>query len=160
MVANDRVRLEDERCLTDTCAKRLTEGFDHPWRHVSIASGLIGHDVAHPTDGKRQVRRIEAHWEELSASRQVGAVGHVNAGNDRDLMAGGKHRADGFGKVYAAARAVGLLGGNAEDAHGGTFRCGTCGKARRRRANPVRLLAPLWRRGPHRRRRAHSSARN
>ena len=118
VVAENDVGLEGANRLAQATLERRTELRHHLRSHVAIASGAVGHDIAHAHNRKRQLVALKPHWVHGDALRQHRHVVGPNAAYNGLLAAqtgAGRHH---LSEIDAASGGIGLLGTHVQNAHG------------------------------------------
>ena len=118
MVAEDHVGLEGANGLAQAALERRAELRHHLGRHVAVARGAIGHDVAHAHNGKRQLSALKPHRVHGNALGQRGHVIGPDAAHNGLLAAQTGASRHNLGEVDAASGGIGLLGTHVQNAHG------------------------------------------
>ena len=118
VVAEDHVGLEGAHGRAQAAFERRAELRHHLGRHIAVARGAIGHDVAHAHNGKRQLIALKPH---RVHSHTLGQHGHVvgpDAAHNGLLAAQTGASRHHLREVDAASGGIGLLGTHVQNAHG------------------------------------------
>lgn len=123
VMADDQVGLHCPIRLLNGVAEGRLELPGHLLVHIPIAGRLVGHDVGHAADGKRQVVRLEPHREDGRPLREraLRSVPFHRSANHGVLMAHLLARAHEGGKVDAASRRIRFLTGDVQYLQGVSY---------------------------------------